>query len=134
MFNDSSDKSFMILQDPRVAQRIDSPFDLELQHEACLDPAKSKQQEPRGAGCLSENERQTAVDLPLWIAGVVYTLRKRAIEQAQPNIIWMEVTPGPSWKDYDGLNTSTKSERTERSEAWTFRAGHAPADGRVTLP
>jgi hypothetical protein len=45
MFNDSSDKSFMILQDPHVAQRIDSPFDLELEHEACLDPAKSKQQE-----------------------------------------------------------------------------------------
>ena len=73
MFNDSSDKSFMILQDPRVAQRIDSPFDLELEHEACLDPAKSKQQEPRGAGCSSENERQTAVDLPQ----AVFALRSR---------------------------------------------------------
>jgi hypothetical protein len=40
MFNDSSDKSFMVRQISRVAQTINFPFPFE--HEACLDSAEKQ--------------------------------------------------------------------------------------------
>lgn len=40
MFNDSSDKSFMVRQISRVAQTINRPFPFE--HEACLDSTEKQ--------------------------------------------------------------------------------------------